>query len=162
MTLEKNVQAKSQPKANFSEEEDKDLRIGVLIGEQLLEQGGLDVIQKAVDSSSDPAQVIGQFFVHMIQHLQEKMPPEVKLSPRIYLSKNGWLEQMMDYVIEKIELDPKVADRAEVYVATTAQQLAKAKPAAPGQEGADPQQPTQPQPEQQQAPAMPMPAQGAQ
>lgn len=126
------------PKANFSPAEEKDLRIGVLMGEQFLDEGGLDVIQKAMDSSSDPAQVIGQFFVQLIQKMQESMPSEMKLSPKIYLSKHGWLEQMMDYVIEKLHIDTAITDRAEVYVAHTAQQLAQGKQAAPGQTGPAP------------------------
>lgn len=110
----------------LSEDEEKDLKIAVLLTERLLEDGGYDVIEKAVNTSKDPSQVIGQFLLQLIKKLDESMPNQAKLSKRIWLCKGGWLEQIMDQIIEEFGLDYAIADKAEVYVAHTAQQLAKA------------------------------------
>lgn len=133
--------------ANLTKEEETDLKIAVLLGEQLMNKGGYDVIQKALDTSSDPAQVIGQFFVQMIQKMVESFPKEMKISPRIYLCKGGWLEQIMDETIKKLHMDKRISDKAEIYVAHTAVELAKKY--QQGQTGQPQQQDAQ---QQQQAP----------
>lgn len=127
MALDEQLAAKEEKQTNpndLSDDEEQDLEIAILMGERLLEDGGYDVLQKAVDTSSDPAQVIGQFFIQMIQQFHENFPKEMTLSPRIYLAKGGWLEQMMDMVIDEVGLDVKVADKAEIYVAQMAKELA--------------------------------------
>jgi hypothetical protein len=111
---------------NLSDEEEKDLKIAVLLAERMLEDKGYDVIQKALDTSKDPAQVIGQFMLTLIKKLDESMPNDAKLSKRIWLCKGGWLEQVMDMVIDEFQLDYSISDKAEVYVADTASKLAKA------------------------------------
>lgn len=129
MALEEQLAAKEEPQSDpngLTDQEEQDLEIALLMGERLLEDGGYDVLQKAVDTSSDPSQVIGQFFIQVIQKLSDDFPEDMKLSPRIYLAKGGWLEQMMDKVIDELGLDFKVADKAEIYVAQMAQELGKA------------------------------------
>lgn len=130
MALEEQLKQKKQvPEMGqgntLTEAEHKDLEIAVMIGQNMMDDGGFDVIEQAIEQSSDPAQVIGQFLVQLIQKLAEAFPEDMKLSPRIYLAKNGFVEQMMDILIDEFDLDIKTADRAEIYVAQMAQELAK-------------------------------------
>ena len=111
---------------SLNEEEEIDLQTAVLLAERLFEEGGFDVIEQAIETSSDPAQVIGQFLIQMIKQMDEAAPNESKFSKRIYLAKGGWVEQVMDFIIDEFQLDYAVADKAEVYVAETIQQMAKA------------------------------------
>lgn len=136
------------PEEEGTEQEELDLKIAVLMGERLLENGGFDVIEKAVAQSKDPSQVIGQFLMQMGTQLFESMPDDVALSPSILLARGGWVEQMSDFIQEELGVKQDVMDRAEIYVATTAQQMAQQQ-AAPA--GAPPQE-AAPQPA---GPAMP-------
>lgn len=138
MSLEEQVaqqQAPAGPQApqgpggpqNLSDEEELDLKIAVLMGENLLQKGGFDVIDKAVSQSSDPSQVIGQFMMQLGQQLMENMPDDIQLSPKILLAKHGWVEQISDYIQSEAHVPKKVMDKAEIYVASTASQMAQAK-----------------------------------
>lgn len=141
------VEGRDQREANMTEAEEQDLAIGVLLGERFLQEGGFDVISEALKGSSDPSQPIGQFFITLIKKLMEDMPADVQLSPRIFLAKNGWVEQMMDMVIDELKIDIKIADKAEIYIADTISQMASQsaqQQAAPPQ-GAAPAQPPLPQ-----------------
>ena len=111
---------------SLNEEEEIDLQTAVLLAERLFEEGGYDVIEQAIETSSDPAQVIGQFLIQMIKQMDESAPNDSKFSKRIYLAKGGWIEQVMDLIIDEFQLDYAVADKAEVYIAETIQQMAKA------------------------------------
>lgn len=104
-----------------------DLKIAVLIGEQLLYQGGFKAIQAALKQSSDPGQAIGQFLFQMGQQMMENMPDHVKLSPAILLAKDGWLVQISDFIQAKLGVPKAVMDKAEIYVASTATKMAQAK-----------------------------------
>jgi hypothetical protein len=124
-----------------------DLEIAVLLGQRLLDDGGFDVIEKAVGESSDAAQVVGQFIMQMGTQLMESMPEGTELSPEILLAPGGWVEQMSDYIQEEGVADKTVMDKAEIYVASTAQQMAQqamqkgdpnAPPVAPGANVAPP------------------------
>lgn len=130
-----------------------DLKIAVMLGERLLEEGGFDVIEKAL-GSSDPGQVIGQFLMQMGQQMMESMPDGITLSPKILLAKGGWVEQISDYIQEKGVAKKAIMDKAEIYVASTSQKMAQAKGGMAGgvqappspQVGADPSAPpTMPQ-----------------
>ena len=110
---------------SLNEEEEIDLQTAVLLAERLFEEGGYDVIEQAIETSSDPAQVIGQFLIQMIKQMDESAPNDSKFSKRIYLAKGGWIEQVMDLIIDEFQLDYAVADKAEVYIAETIQQMAK-------------------------------------
>lgn len=131
----------------LSDEEEKDLQIAVLLTQRLMADGGYKVIEDAIKTSRDPSQVIGQFMIQLIKKLDESMPNEAKLSKRIWLCKGGWLEQVMDDLVDEFGLDYSITDKAEVYVADTVKKLAQAGQtnggAAP-QPGA-PEQPPMPQ-----------------
>ena len=70
---------------SLNEEEEIDLQTAVLLAERLFEEGGFDVIEQAIETSSDPAQVIGQFLIQMIKQMDEAPLKESKFSKRIYL-----------------------------------------------------------------------------
>lgn len=146
-----------------------DLKIAVNIGERLIRSGGADVIMKAMKSSSDPGQVIGQFLLQMGQQMMEKMPSQMKLSPKILLAKDGWLEQMSDFIQAKLGVPKQIMDKAEIYVASTASAMANAKrqqgggmingvSAPPAPQAGPGMQPNAAAPQGQ--PAMPQPNQG--
>lgn len=131
----------------LSDEEEKDLQIAVLLTERLMADGGYKVIEDAINTSKDPSQVIGQFMIQLIKKLDESMPNEAKLSKRIWLCKGGWLEQVMDDLVDEFGLDYSITDKAEVYVADTVKKLAQAGSTNAGaapQQGA-PEQPPMPQ-----------------
>lgn len=111
---------------------DLDMKIAVLMGMRLLDDGGFEVIDRAVESSKDPGQVIGQFLLQMGQQLYEKMPEDLKFSPDIMLAEGGWVEQISDYIQAELGVAPEVMNKAEIYVAHAATQMAqnKAAPAA--------------------------------
>jgi hypothetical protein len=159
MALDEEMMEPEDNEQEESSEDEMDLKIAVLLGQKLLEEGGLDVVEKAVRGSSDPGQVIGQFLMQMGQQLHESMPDDAKLSPAIMLAPGGWVEQMSDYIQEAAGVKKDIMDKAEIYVASTAQQMAQAKqaqgdpnapPVAPGV-----QAPVMPQ---QAGPVMPQPA----
>lgn len=140
-----------QPEADgnarlLTEEEEQDLQLAVLLGKRLIDEGGKEVIT-AANNSSDPGQVIGQFLVQLGSQLVEQLPKNVQLSPAIFLSKHGWLEQISDFLQEEYDVSKKVMDRAEIYVASTAQQMAQQRQApasAPPQPAPQEQPPSAP------------------
>lgn len=110
----------------LTDEEEQDLEIAVLLGKKLVDEGGAEVIQ-AAQGSSDPSQVIGQFLVQLASQMVEQMPEEMKPSPKVFLAEGGWLEQMSDFLQEEYDVSREIMDRAEIYVASTAQQMAQTK-----------------------------------
>lgn len=131
----------------LSDEEEQDLEIAVLLGKKLMSEGGAEEVLSAAKGSSDPSQVIGQFLVQLGSQLAEQLPEELKPSPRVFLASGGWLEQMSDFIQDEYDIGKDVMDRAEVYVASTGQQMADAqaqKGAAPPA-GAAPAGPPMPQ-----------------
>jgi hypothetical protein len=136
----------------LSEDEEKDLKLGVLLAQRMIDDGGIEVIDKAVKESSDPGQVIGQFLMQLVSQLHEAMPEDEQLSKRIYFAHGGWIEQISDYLQEQYDVPRKIMDRAEMYIGSAAQSMAQgqvqqaaggAPPAGPGPQ---PAQPPMPQP----------------
>lgn len=129
MALEQKMTQESQQPEGvpLTKEDETDLKVAVLMAKDLLDKGGFDVIDKAVDTSKDPGQVIGQFLMQMGQQLHESMPEDMKFSPKIMLARGGWLEQVSDYIQEEGGVSKDVMDKAEIYVASTASQMAQQK-----------------------------------
>ena len=127
MALEDNMKQNAVPQqdGSLSEEEETDLKIAVLIAERLIDGGGIKVIDNAIETSSDPGQVIGQFLMQMVSQMNEQLPKEAQLSKRIYFAHGGWVEQISDYLQEKYNIDKKIMDRAEIYIATAAQKMSQ-------------------------------------
>ena len=135
MALEEKLTKKAKPSG-----EELDLKIAVLIAQDLIDKGGIEPIEAAVKSSSNPGQVIGQFMMQLAQQLMESMPAGMELSPSIMLIPGGWVEQVSDYLQEEYGIKKDIMDKAEVYVGSTAQQMTEARQAPQGQEPA-PQDP---------------------
>lgn len=131
----------------LTDEDERDLEIAVLLGKRLIEDGGAEVLT-AAETSSDPGQVIGQFLMQLGSQMAEQLPEGLTLSPAIFLAEGGWLEQMSDFIQEEYGIAREVMDRAEIYVGTSAQQMAQGQQA--GQASGQP-----PAPAAQPAPVLP-------
>lgn len=129
----------------LTDDEEDDLRIMVNLAENMIDEGGYEVIEQALQSS-DPGQVIGQFLMQLVSQMSEQMPTELQPSARIFFAYGGWVEQISDYLQEEYDVPRDVMDRAEMFIATAAQQMSQ------GQQG---QQQAAPAPEQAAAPVMP-------
>ena len=110
---------------SLSEEEEKDLDIAVMLAENFIDEGGFDVINTALQESKSPGEVIGQFLMQLVSQMSEQMPREFQLSPRIYLSRGGWVEQISDYLQEEYDVPQDVMDKAEIFIAAQADSMSK-------------------------------------
>lgn len=131
---------------NLSDEEEADLNIAVMLSQKLIDEGGIGVIQEAVKGSKDPGQVIGQFLMQMVSQMNEQLPKEMALSPRIYFAEGGWIEQISDYLQDEYDIEQKVMDRAEMYIGGAAQQMAQGQAGQAAQQQASAPQPGVPAP----------------
>ena len=144
MALEEQMRQAPEQDGALSEEEEADLAIAVNIGKQLLDEGGGQVIDQALEESSDPAQVIGQFVMQMGSQMEEELPEGLTLSKRIYMAEGGGVEQIMDYLQEQWDVPKDVTDRAEIFIGTTAQEIAAQQAGGQPQEAVPAEQPAQP------------------
>lgn len=122
MALEDQVQEDTQA---LSKDEKDDLRIAVGITQDLIDDGGWEVVERAISTSKDPGQVVGQFLMQLAGELTKNLPQGVTLSPRIWLANDGVLEQVSDYLQEEYDVDSEVMDRAEMFVASAIQAQAQ-------------------------------------
>lgn len=122
MALEEQV---TQQEQNLSGDEVHDLRIATTIAKNLIDDGGSEVIDRAVATSKDAGQVIGQFLLQLGAEMGRNLPEGVALSPRIWLAQGGVLEQVSDYIQDEYDVPREVMDRAEMFVASAIQQQAQ-------------------------------------
>lgn len=108
---------------DMTDEEEQDLRIAVTIAEDLIDQGGYDVIEQAL-KTKDPGTIIGQFIMQMVSQMAESMPEDVTLSPRIFFAYGGFIEQVSDYLQDEYDVPKDVMDRAERFIGAAAQEIA--------------------------------------
>lgn len=127
---------------DMTDEEEDDLRIAVTLAEDLIDQGGYDIIEKAL-STKDPGTIIGQFIMQLVSQMGESLPEGVTLSPRIFFAYGGVVEQISDYLQEEYGVSKEIMDRAEKFIGAAAQEMAAG------------QQAQQQQAPQQAAPALP-------
>lgn len=125
----KGPQAQEQPQQEqdagvLNAEEEKDLAIAVMMAENLIDDGGIEVID-ASEESSNPGEVIGQFIMQMVSQMAEQMPRELQFSPRIWLAEGGFVEKISDYLQEQYGVPQPVMDKAEMFVAAQADSMAK-------------------------------------
>lgn len=92
----------------------------------MINEGGAEVIEKAVEQSKDPGQVIGQFIYQLIEEIGSNAPADMDLSPNVLLVPGGAVEQISDFLQEVYEVNKETMDRAEMYVGDMAQQAAAA------------------------------------
>jgi hypothetical protein len=119
-----------------------DAQLVSMMGMALLDNGGLETIQKALQSSQDPGQVVGQFLAQLIGQMAEFTAATLQIDPAVYTEPNGFLDQILDYIERKLQLPSEFSD--QVYGDT----LEVIKAAA-----ANPQQAQAPQGAPQQVPA---------
>jgi hypothetical protein len=147
MALDKEMTEETGP-TELSEEDELGLEIAVLLAKRLIDDGGAEVVEASA-GSSDQAQVIGQFLMQLGSQMMEQIPEELKASPAIMLCEGGWVEQVSDFLQEEYDIPREVMDRAEIFIGTSAEQMAQGQqqpggPAGPAATPAAPQ-PAMPQ-----------------
>ena len=145
------VDAERQLEANQGREVPQDdLEIAFRMGVQLLNEGGLNMLNKAINESTDPAVVIGQFLAQLMGQMAESLRDEVDLDPSVFLAKGGWLDMMLDYIETKLGYPEEFSDQiySEVLEIVKAGAMGSGAPnnvMELGQEGGEmPQQPAMP------------------
>lgn len=137
--------------------DDKDIELAFRMGVKLMNEGnGLDIIRQAVNSSNDPAQVIGQFLAQIMSQLATALGQNYKIDPRIFLCKGGWLEHMLDYIEQQLHLPKNFSDQMFAQTVEVIKAAAQRPPAPNDVMGQDqrelPQPPGDQQPLQPQGP----------
>ena len=136
MALEQEMQAQQGPQ-EMTEDQEQDLSIAVNICKNLIDDGGVEVIQQALQTP-DPGQVIGQFLMQMVAQMTENLPNWIEIDPAIYLAVGGWVEQISDYLQEEYDVPKQVMDRAEIFIGTAANEMAAGAQAQQQQQAAPP------------------------
>lgn len=128
----KKAPAEAGPPA-LGDKDSNDMRNMVMLGVDLMEQGGNDAIEKALTSSQDPTQVVGHVLAQVLMSLAETGGRDLDVDPRIFLAKGGWLEAMLDYIEVRFGLPKEFSDDAWMAVVEIikAQTQAGAQPQAP-------------------------------
>lgn len=157
VNLEKEVAANEGASTNA-----EDLEIAVLMAQDMLDGGGMDVIRNAINQSQDPALVVGQFLGQLIGQLGESLMQQFPdFDMRVFLAQGGWLEIILDYIETELGYPEDFSDQIYSEVLELIKAAASS-PEAPnnvmeaGGQGALPEQPdpaAQPFPAQQ--PGMP-------
>ena len=129
-------QMAQQGPERLGKEEEDELRIMVNLAMNMIDEGGDQIIDQAMNSK-DPGTIIGQFIMQLGSQLGEQLPFEI--SPRIMLAEGGWVEQISDYLQEQYDVPKKVMDRAEIFVGSSAQNMAQQQQQQPAPQGAAPQ-----------------------
>lgn len=95
-----------------TEVEAADLKIALALGKKTLQEaGGLKALQQGISSTKDPAQVVSKFLVQLIMKIKDSLQKEgIELSPRIVLSANGWLVQMVDFIETELKLPTEFSE----------------------------------------------------
>lgn len=92
---------------------DDDVELAFRMAVEMLDQGGMKVIEDAINQSSDPAMVVGQFLAQLIGQLAEQLRDEFDIDPKIFLAKNGWLDLVLDYIETQLGYPEDFSD--EIY-----------------------------------------------
>lgn len=135
MALEKiGQQEKAQAENTVAEE---DIEIATRLGIQLLmEGGGMQQIETAIRQSQEPAQFLGQFLAQLIAQLAEQLQGQVDLDPRAFLSKGGFLENILNFIEDQLGLPAEFSDQVWMEVVEVIKAAANnpndIRPAAPG------------------------------
>jgi len=125
MAIKDKLEQEDVQEGTLSKEEKQHLSIMVNLAKNLIDDGGVEVIN-AAQKSRDPGQVIGQFLLQLGSQISEQLAGKVDISPKILLIEDGWVEQVSDYLQDEYGVSKDVMDRAEIYVGGMAQQQALA------------------------------------
>lgn len=115
-TVEQNMTNEALKQVEGQPVPDEDIEILVRAGIKLLSGGGIEVISKAINESQDPSQVIGQFMGQLIMKMGEEFVEQMQLDPRAFLAKGGFLEELLDYIEERLSLPSEFSD--QIYAET--------------------------------------------
>lgn len=96
-------------KAKKSEADDR--KLVSMMGMAMLDNGGLDTLQKGLEQSQDPAQVISNFMAQLIGQQAEYTQQTFGINPAVYTQKGGFLDQIVDYIERKLGLPPDMSDQ---------------------------------------------------
>lgn len=121
MALEEDMAMEQEPQV-MTPEQEEDLSIVVNLAKDLIDDGGYEIIEQALDTK-DPGQIIGQFMMQMVAQMTEQFPDGVEIDPAVYLAEGGWVEQVSDYLQEEYDVPREVMDRAEIFIGTASQQM---------------------------------------
>lgn len=107
VNMEKEVQANEGASTNA-----EDLEIAVLMAQDMLANGGMQVIKDAINQSQDPALVVGQFLGQLIGQLAEGLTQQFPdFDARIFLAKDGWLDTILEYIEDELGYPENFSDQ---------------------------------------------------
>jgi hypothetical protein len=125
-----NVEPKAEKKGDMRGI-DPDAKLVSMMGMAMLDKGGLQTIEQALNTSQDPVQVVAQFVAQMAGRLAEYTAKEMGIDPAVYAKPNGFLDQILNYIEKKLGLPEEFSD--QVYGETL--EVMKAAAASPQQAG---------------------------
>jgi hypothetical protein len=82
-----------------------------MMGMAMLDNGGLQTIQQALQSSQDPGQVVGQFIAQMVGQLAESTQEQFGIDPAVYGEEDGFIDQILNYIETQLSLPPAFSDQ---------------------------------------------------
>lgn len=88
-----------------------DKQLVSMMGMAMLDNGGLETIQQALQSSQDPGQVVGQFIAQMAGQLAESTQANLGIDPAVFAQPDGFVEQMLQYIETSLKLPPEFSDQ---------------------------------------------------
>lgn len=127
----------------------EDAELAIRLGIKMLKDGGgLKVISDGINSSKDPAQVIGAFLAQMMGKLAEELKAKANIDPGVFLASGGFLEAILNYIEDQLGYPKDFSDEVESAVLETIKAAAQA-PVEPneanqGEPVTAPEQPPQP------------------
>lgn len=113
-SLDQNPTAKN-PNNAPKQSDDKDTELATRMCIQMINDKGLPVLQKAIQSSKDPAQVIGQFIGQMFGMVAEKLQG-MGVSPKVFLKKPGVLGGVLSFLQQKLHLNDQQVNQIYIEV----------------------------------------------
>ena len=88
-----------------------DKQLVSMMGMAMLDKGGLQTIQQALQSSQDPGQVVGQFIAQMAGQLAESTQANFGIDPAVFAAPDGFVDQMLQYIETSLGLPPEFSDQ---------------------------------------------------
>lgn len=111
----------------------EDAELAIRMGIKMLKEGGgLKVIADGINSSKDPAQVIGAFLAQMMGQLAEKLKSDAGIDPGIFLAKGGFLDAILNYIERELGYPEEFSDQIYSAVLETIKAAAQS-PVQPNQ-----------------------------
>jgi hypothetical protein len=87
-----------------------DAKLVSMMGMAMLDKGGLQAIEQALNTSEDPGQVVGQFVAQMAGRLAEYTASEMGINPAVYAQPNGFVDQILNHIERKLKLPKEFSD----------------------------------------------------